>query len=122
MSDDSQYRLGRGQRTVIRDVVGPPSATAPERGIDRRPAVLAAGSRPELRPPPASPDEKDGFGELDELAEPTVDLQVAAFGGYEFLFEHAGDKVTLILPGVMRLVGTQREAEQFAMMLRGRRS
>lgn len=96
MSDDSRYHMRRGQRERIVDVVV---------GTRNPPPRIAEGSTPELRPP----------AELGELAVP--DITPLRFGEHAVVIEHAGDRVTLVLPGAIRVTGTVEDARRLAAAL-----
>lgn len=73
---------------------------------------IAAGSVAELKPLGL-----DDLEELGELAEPVVERLPMSFGAVELVVEHHGDRVALVLPGMMRLVGSAHEARALAALL-----
>ena len=100
MADDSRYHVRRGSRERIVDVVA---------GSRPPPARFAEGSDPQLQPPP-------GGDELGDLAAPR-DAVPVRFGAEAVVIEHHGDRVTLILPGAIRVVGSVDDARRLAAAL-----
>jgi len=83
--------------------------------LDQFPRVaagaVAAGSVSDLVPPPVDDHE------LGELAVPADGRVLASFGGCELVIERSGDRVALVLPGLVRLLGTAAEAAALAALL-----
>lgn len=100
MADDSRYHVRRGGRERIVDVVG---------GSRPPPARFAEGSDPALSPP-------GGTDELGDLAPPR-DVVPVRFGAEAVVIEHQGDRVTLVLPGAIRVTGSIEEARRLAAAL-----
>jgi len=100
MADDSRYHVRRGGRERIVDVVG---------GSQPPPRRFAEGSDPALAPPRAT-------DELGDLAPPR-DVVPVRFGAEAVVIEHQGDRVTLVLPGAIRVVGTVEDARRLAAAL-----
>jgi hypothetical protein len=48
---------------------------------------------------------------------PVVERLPTTFGGVELVIEHHGDRVALVLPGMVRLLGTAEEAAELAVLL-----
>lgn len=105
MSDDRTYRLirrrpgGTGSESAIRDAFAAKDHRVTERDLPV--VVLPAGTQPgvsrelpstapPLRPPDLS--ERRRFGQVD------------------ITIEHRGDEVAIIVPGVVRLVGSRADA------------
>ena len=99
MADDSRYHVRRGARERIVDVVG---------GSRPPPARLAEGSDSAISPPTGD--------ELGDLAPPR-DAVPVRFGAEAVVIEHQGDRVTLVLPGAIRVTGTIEEALRLAAAL-----
>lgn len=82
---------------------------------------MAQGSAPALHPPfldaRAEPDD------LDDLAPPAAAVipTVVQFGGLSIVIERRGGAVTLVLPGAIRLAGTDDEARRLAAELASKR-
>ena len=109
MSDDRTYRLirrrpgGTGSENAIRDAFAAKENRVTERDLPV--VVLPAGTQPGIGagspgelprsvPPPRAPDlvERRRFGKVD------------------LTIEHRGDEVTIVVPGVLRLVGSRGDA------------
>lgn len=100
MSDDRTYRLirrrpgGTGQERAIRDAFAAEDHRVTERELPV--VVVPGGGRglPSAAPPPRPPDL----------------IERRRFGNVELIVEHRGDEVTIVVPGVVRLVGTRADA------------
>lgn len=109
MSDDRTYRLirrrpgGTGSETAIRDAFAAKENRVTERDLPvvvlpqgTHPGVAPGGTDalPRSTPPPRPPDltERRRFGHVD------------------LTIEHRGDEVTIVVPGVVRLVGSRSDA------------
>jgi hypothetical protein len=104
-SDDRTYRLirrrpgGTGSENAIREAYAAKDHRVTERDLPV--VVMPAGTHPGLPP------------ELPRAAPPprTPDLvQKRRFGNVEVTIEHRGDEVSLVIPGVVRLVGSRADA------------
>lgn len=72
---------------------------------------IATGSVCDLKPPAL-----DDLGELD-----AVERLPAAFGAVDIVVEYHGDRVALVLPGSVRMLGSAAEAEHLAALLTRKR-
>ncbi|HUQ06963.1 MAG TPA: hypothetical protein VM261_30940 [Kofleriaceae bacterium] len=108
MSDDRTYRLikrragGTGSETAIRDAFAAKENRVTERDLPV--VVLPAGTHPGIGAVP---------GELPRSMPPPrpPDLvEKRRFGNVELTIEHRGDEVTIVVPGVVRLVGSRGDA------------
>lgn len=104
-SDDRTYRLirrrpgGTGSENAIRDAFAAKENRVTERDLPV--VVLPAGTNPGVAP------------ELPRSAPPPrpPDLvERRRFGNVDITIEHRGDEVSIIVPGVVRLVGTRAQA------------
>jgi hypothetical protein len=104
-SDDRTYRLirrrpgGTGSENAIREAYAAKDHRVTERDLPV--VVMPAGTHPGVPP------------ELPRAAPPprTADLvQKRRFGNVEVTIEHRGDEVSLVIPGVVRLVGSRADA------------
>lgn len=109
MSDDRTYRLirrrpgGTGSETAIRDAFAAKDHRVTERDLPV--VVLPAGTQPGVAP--------GGLDALPRSAPPPrpADLtERRRFGNVDLTIEHRGDEVTIIIPGVVRLVGSRGDA------------
>jgi hypothetical protein len=94
---------GTGSENAIRDAFASKENRVTERDLPV--VVLPAGTQPGLGA--AVP------GELPRRAPPPRPADVTErrrFGNVEVTIEHRGDEVTIIVPGVVRLVGTRGDA------------
>ena len=110
MSDDRTYRLirrrpgGTGSENAIRDAFAAKENRVTERDLPvvvlpagTHPGVAAAGTTselPRMAPPPRPADL----------------VERRRFGNVELTIEHRGDEIAIIVPGVVRLVGTRGDA------------
>lgn len=108
-SDDRTYRLirrrpgGTGSENAIREAYAAKDHRVTERDLPV--VVMPAGTHPGV--PAGAP------GELPRSAPPPrpPDLvQKRRFGNVEVSIEHRGDEVSLVIPGVVRLVGSRADA------------
>lgn len=119
---DARYHLSRGDvPTRIVEVSGADRGGEP----GAAPGPRAVGSAPDHAVPGLDAEA------LGELAIPTRDpgptgrgpmagaaaRTVVTFGTTEVAIEHHGDRVALVLPGMVRLVGTVAEAQALAALL-----
>lgn len=105
MSDDRTYRLirrrpgGTGSESAIRDAFAAKDHRVTERDLPV--VVLPAGTHPGVAP------------ELPRSAPPPRAADVVErrrFGNVDLTIEHRGDEVTIVVPGVVRLVGSRSDA------------
>lgn len=110
MAEGPRYHLKRGRMPRLVDQVAP--APRAYGTLDQVPRI-AAGSVCDLKPP--------SLDDLGELAEPVVERVPTAFGAVDLVVEYHGDRVALVLPGSVRMLGSAAEAEHLAALLTRRR-
>jgi len=109
VSDDRTYRMirrrpgGTGSENAIRDAFAAKENRVTERDLPV--VVLPNGTHPGIAA--GTP------GELPRRAPPPRPADVVErrrFGNVDITIEHRGDEVTIVVPGVVRLVGTRGDA------------
>ncbi len=120
MSEGVRYHLRRGRVTgavdqVHTEAVDPVRTEAVDQPraqgtLDTIPRI-ATGSVSDMKPLGLDDDE------LGELAVPVVERAAMAFGAVDLVIEHHGDRVALVLPGMVRLIGSAHEARALAALL-----
>jgi hypothetical protein len=106
MAEGPRYHLRRGRMPRLVDQV--PAHTRAYGTIDSIPRI-ATGSVCDLQPP--------SLDELGELQQPVVERLPTAFGAVDIVVEYHGDRVALVLPGSVRMLGTADEAAKLAALL-----
>lgn len=109
MSDDRTYRLirrrpgGTGSENAIRDAFAAKENRVTERDLPV--VVLPAGTHPGV-----SPGGVDALPRATPPPRPADMVERRRFGNVDLTIEHRGDEVTIVVPGVVRLVGTRADA------------
>lgn len=94
---------GTGSENAIRDAFAAKDHRVTERDLPV--VVLPAGTHPGIG--------AGGPGELPRSMPPPRPADVTErrrFGNVDVTIEHRGDEVTIVVPGVLRLVGTRTDA------------
>ena len=121
MSEGVRYHLRRGRvtgavdqvRTEAVDQVRTEAVDQPQaQGTPDTVPRIATGSVSDMTPLGLDDDD-----ELGELAIPVVERAAMAFGAVDLVIEHHGDRVALVLPGMVRLIGSAHEARALAALL-----
>lgn len=117
MSDGPRYHIRRGRMPRLVDQVPVPAFGKTRGTEDLLPrfaaGTIADGSTPALVMP--SDDE------LNDLTQPVVERLPARFGGNDVVVEYHGDRVALVLPGMVRILGSAAEASRLADLLARKR-